>query len=58
MDSVRGVWRIERSGTAAELRIRQPEPIRRRDQAPVTEEGKQLLAFAAGDTPSRSIRFV
>jgi hypothetical protein len=55
---VRGVWRIERSGTAAELRIRQLEPIGRRDRAAITEEGKQLLAFAAGDTRSRAVRFV
>ena len=55
---VRAVWRIERSATAAELRVRQLQPITGRDRAAVTTEGKQLLAFAAGDLRSRSVRFV
>ena len=53
-----GVWRIERAGTAAELRIRQLQPIAKRDRAAVTEEGKRLLAFAAVDATTRTVRFI
>ncbi|HEX6060784.1 MAG TPA: winged helix DNA-binding domain-containing protein [Candidatus Limnocylindria bacterium] len=55
---VRGVWRIERSGTAAVLRIRQLQPITRRDRSAVTDEGKLLLAFAAAEARTRAVRFV
>jgi hypothetical protein len=55
---VRGVWRIERSGSAARLRILQLRPIARRDRAAVTEEGQRLLAFAAADATSRAVHFV
>jgi hypothetical protein len=55
---ITGVWRIERSGTAARLRIRPLRPIARRDRAAVTDEGKRLLAFAAADSTSRSVGFV
>jgi hypothetical protein len=55
---IRGVWRIERSGGAARLRIKPLHPIARRDRSAVTEEGKRLLAFAAADATSRAVRFV
>ena len=55
---VRGVWRIERSATAVELRIRQLQPITKRDRIAVAEEGKRLLAFAGGDAKGRAVRFV
>jgi winged helix DNA-binding protein len=54
---VRGVWRIERSETAAVLRIRQLQPITRRDRTAVTDEGKRLLAFAAAEARTRAVRF-
>jgi hypothetical protein len=53
-----GVWRIERAGTTAELRIRQLQPIAKRDRAAVIEEGKRLLAFAALDAKTRTVRFI
>jgi hypothetical protein len=52
-----GVWRLERSGTAAELRIRQLQPIATRDRPAVTEEGKRLLGFAAPEAKARAVRF-
>jgi len=55
---VRGVWRIERSKTAAVLRVRQLEPITRRARAAVVDEGDRLLAFAAAEARSRTVRFV
>jgi hypothetical protein len=55
---VRGVWRIERSGTAAVLRIRQLQPMTRRDRSAVTDEGERLLAFAAAEARTRAVRFV
>jgi hypothetical protein len=52
------VWRIERSGTAAELRIRQLQPIAKRDRAVVTGEGERLLAFAVTEAKTRTVRFM
>jgi hypothetical protein len=54
---ISGVWRIDRSVKAAELRIRQLRPIGRRDRPAVTEEGKRLLAFAVPDAKARGVRF-
>jgi hypothetical protein len=55
---ITGVWRIERSGTAARLRIMPLRAIAKRDRAVVTEEGERLLAFAAADATSRTVGFV
>jgi winged helix DNA-binding protein len=55
---VRGVWRIERSDTAAVLRIRQLQPITGRVRTAVSDEGKRLLAFAAAGARTRAVRFV
>jgi winged helix DNA-binding protein len=55
---VRGVWRIERSETAAVLRIRQLQPITRRDRSAVIDEGNRLLAFAVAEARTRAVRFV
>jgi hypothetical protein len=52
-----GVWRIERAGTAAELRIRQLQPIAKRDRAAVTEEGKRVLTFAVPEAETRAVHF-
>jgi hypothetical protein len=54
---VSGLWRIERSGTSAVLRITQLRPISRHDRATVIDEGKRLLAFAADDAKTRQVRF-
>jgi hypothetical protein len=53
-----GVWRIERAGTAAELRIRQLQPIAKRDRAAVTEEGKRVLTFAVPEAETRAVHFM
>jgi hypothetical protein len=55
---ISGVWRIERSESAALLRITPLRPIARRDRTAVTEEGKRLLSFAAADATGRAVRFV
>ena len=55
---VSAFWRIDRGATVAELRIAPFAPIARADRAAVADEGRRLLAFAAGDTKSRAVRFV
>lgn len=55
---VRGLWAIKRDkeGTAT-LVVKLFEPLGRRDEAAVTEEGIRLLRFAAADAGSHDIRF-
>ena len=55
---LRGAWWIERTETTAELRIRPLQPITRRERDVVIEEGERLLAFAAAESRTRSVRFV
>ncbi|WP_248924550.1 winged helix DNA-binding domain-containing protein [Paenibacillus hamazuiensis] len=56
---VRGIWSIERKKREpATLVIEAFEPISHEDQIALTDEGEQLLRFAAADAGSYDIRFV
>lgn len=54
---VRATWRLVRTGRAAALIIEPLERIGRKDRRAMTEEGRGLLAFAAGDARSCEVRF-
>ncbi len=55
---VRGFWRIVRDKGSATLEIEPLDPLSDRDRAAASEEGQQLLAFAAADRATREVRLV
>ncbi|GAA4227048.1 hypothetical protein FHR32_002480 [Streptosporangium album] len=55
---VRGLWAVKRGKeSTATLVVKLFEPLGRRDEAIVTEEGARLLCFAAADADDHDIRF-
>ncbi|WP_338177692.1 winged helix DNA-binding domain-containing protein [Jatrophihabitans sp.] len=53
--SVAAAWRVERSGTAAVLRIRQLADIPRSEHDAIRDEGLGLLSLLASDAGSRDV---
>ncbi len=54
---VRGVWRVEKTKTAAELVIEPFERLNRSDRAALTEEGERLVQFIEPESKSFKVRF-
>jgi hypothetical protein len=55
---VQGTWKIARASGGATLQIEPFEPLPAPARASLTEEGLQLLAFAATEARSHDLRFV
>jgi hypothetical protein len=53
----RATWQITRADGTATLTVEPFEPLSPADEAAVTEEGRSLLAFAAGDAEKIDVRF-
>jgi len=54
---VHGVWRIARRGKSASLVIKPYRPLRKKDMAALTAEGKRLLHFASPGAATRDVTF-
>lgn len=52
-----GMWKIERRGDTANLIIKSLEPLRRKDEAALADEGTRLLSFLAGDAREHDVQF-
>ncbi|MCR8645007.1 winged helix DNA-binding domain-containing protein [Paenibacillus sp. N1-5-1-14] len=55
---VKGVWNIEREKDSAKLVIEPFEPFSKEDQELLTQEGLQLLQFAAEEAQTFDVQFV
>jgi hypothetical protein len=54
---VHGMWKIEKKGGAATLRIDPFAPVPKRERAALEEEGMRLLAAAHPEAGSRAVEF-
>jgi len=54
---VRGLWRVERTKNAATLEVELFDANARRAKSAIAREGEQLLAFVAGDAPTKRLRW-
>lgn len=55
---VRGVWRIEKTGSAATLVIEPFDKLTRHDRAALTEEGESLVRLAEAKSKSFEVKFI